>query len=80
MWAGITMHGPTPICIFEGIVNKELYVKIICETFVLYLHTTFPEAGTHRFMQDNDPKHVSRYARDFLANSNIGELLQSHLI
>ena len=41
------------------------------KTFVPYLHTTFPEAGTHRFMQDNDPKHVSRYARDFLANSDI---------
>ena len=49
--------------------NKELYVEIICETFVPYLHTTFPEAGTHRFMQDHDPKHVSRYIQDFLANS-----------
>ena len=71
VWAGISMHGPTPICIFEGIMNKELYVEIIHETFVPYLHTTFPEASTHSFMQDNDPKHVSRYARDFLANSDI---------
>ena len=64
------MHGPTPICIFKNIMNKELYVEIIRETFVLYLHTTFPEAGTHKFMQDSDPKHVSRYARD-LANCDI---------
>ena len=51
--------------------NKELYVEIIRETFLPYLCTAFPEADTHRFMQDNDSKHVSRYAQDFLANSDV---------
>lgn len=43
--------------------NKELYVEIIRETFLPYLHTAFPEADTHRFMQDNDPKRVQICSR-----------------
>ena len=65
------MQGPTPICIFEGIMTKELYVCILRETLLPFLHTTFPEASTHRFMQDNDPKHVSRCAQDFLASNGV---------
>ena len=29
VWAGISMEGRTAICIFEGIMNKELFVNIL---------------------------------------------------
>ena len=29
VWAGISLRGPTEICIFEGIKNKELYFEIL---------------------------------------------------
>ena len=71
VWAGISLQGPTPICIFEGIMRKELYVDILREALLPFLNTTFALPSTHRFMQDNDPKHVSRYAQDFMASNGV---------
>ena len=38
VWAGISMQGPTPVCIFEGIMTMELYVSIIRNTLLPFLH------------------------------------------
>ena len=65
VWAGISKKGPTGICIFEGKMDALLYCEIIRRTLLPFLQSKFPEPNSHRFMQDNDPKHCSRAAQRF---------------
>ena len=69
VWAGISCKGPTQICIFEGIMDANLYLEILRTTLLPFLSSKFPMG--HYFMQDNDPKHVSRLAKDFFRDNNI---------
>ena len=56
VWAGISKRGATKIFIFTGIMKKEFFVGSILLPFVV---ETFPDG--HRFQQDNDLKHESRF-------------------
>ena len=67
--AGISKKGPTPIVIFEGKMNACLYIEVLQSGLVPFIRRTFPDS--HRFMQDNDPKHTSRRAADFLEEEGI---------
>ena len=69
MWAGISKRGRTGICIFDGIINKELFVNIIEGTLLLFIREVYPD--THKFMQDNDPKHTSGYAQQWIEENQI---------
>ena len=69
VWAGISMRGRTGICIFEGIMKKELYIEILSRTLVSFIQDVYPES--HRFMADNDPKHTSGAAQEFLDRTGI---------
>ena len=69
MWAGISLKGPTDVIIFEGTMNAPLYVDIIRVGLLPFIHDKFPES--HRFMQDNDPKHCSILARNFFEDNGI---------
>jgi len=51
VWAGISRHGPTKICIFDGIMDADLFWNILETTLVLFIRETLPN---HRFMQDNE--------------------------
>ena len=68
VWAGISRHGATKICIFDGIMDAELFCNILETTLVPFIREKLPD---HRFMQDNDPKHTSRRAQAFFEENNI---------
>ena len=69
VWAGISTQGRTPICIFEGIMDRFLYTSILQGSLLPFIDEVYPES--HRFMQDNDPKHTSKYAADFMKENNV---------
>ena len=48
VWAGISIRGPTKICVFDGIMNAELYVEILRATLVPFITEKYAEG--HRIM------------------------------
>ena len=76
VWAGISKRGSTGICIFDGIMVKEPNVNILDKTLVPFIRAVYPEG--HRFMADNDPKHTSRYAQDYLESNGVYWWRQGH--
>ena len=64
MWAGISKRGRTGICIFDGIMKKELFVSILEGTLLPFIKDVYPDS--HKLMQDNDPKHTSGYAKEWM--------------
>ena len=65
VWAGIGWHGPTSLHI---LMNADLYIQVLQEA--LTLHKPVYASG-HCFMQDNDPKHTSRKAWEFIAENGV---------
>ena len=63
VWAGNSTRGPTGICIFEGTMDAELYVEILQNTLVPFLHEVYPW-GYH-IMHDNNRKHTFKWAIAF---------------
>ena len=50
--------------------DANFYVtQILTNGLLPFIRETFPDG--HRFQQDNDPKHTSRFARSFLEDNNI---------
>ena len=69
VWAGISKRGRTGICIFEGIMDASLYTEILQKTLLPFISEVYPT--NHRFMADNDPKHSSNEAKNFLSANNV---------
>lgn len=46
-----------------------MYTQILEQTLLPFIRDVYPNG--HKFMADNDPKHTSLYARDFLVTEGI---------
>lgn len=69
VWAGISRKGCTDVCIFKGVMDAALYIRILENTLLPFIGEQYPDQ--HRFMQDNDPKHRSNKAKTFFEDNNI---------
>ena len=69
VWAGISKRGPTGICIFEGIMDSQLYVDVLRQTLLPFIRTVYLDH--HKFMTDNDPKHTFTAAKQFPAANDM---------
>ena len=69
IWAGISMRGATRVVIFTGIMNATKYTDILTEALVPFIKSVY--ADSHRFQQDNDSKHTSRYTQAYYIREGI---------
>ena len=70
VWGGISRRGQTKIVIFEGIMESEFFtVAILKDAALPFIRHRYPDG--HRFQQDNDPKHKSKLAREFMSANGI---------
>lgn len=69
VWGGISSRGATDVVIFTGIMDAQLYTRILSTALIPFMnkHPTV----SFRFQQDNDPKHTSRVARDFFTTHGV---------
>ena len=49
--------------------DRFLYTEILDQTLVPFIQDAY--SVSHRLMMDNDPKHTSLHAREFINNNNI---------
>ena len=69
MWAGISARGATQVCVFDGIMDRYLFVEILRTTLLPFVRERYPDG--HRLIQDNDPKHTSRYATAWMESTGV---------
>ena len=69
VWGGISKRGRTGICIFEGTMDAPLYIQVLEQTLLPFFERAYPDG--HRFMADNNPKHTSKAAKDFLEEKGV---------
>ena len=69
MWGGISRKGATQLVIFNGIMDSVFYQDILNQNLIPFIEENFPDS--HRFMQDNDPKHTSRSTRAWMEEKGI---------
>ena len=69
VWAGISAKGATSVIIFTGTLTATRYTDILEAALIPFEEAHYPEQ--HRFQQDNDPKHTSRWSQNFFEEKSI---------
>ena len=70
VWGGISKKGPTPLVIFNGIMDSEFYQQaILKDSLMPFINREYPDS--HRLFQDNDPKHTSKSTAKFMEENGI---------
>lgn len=69
VWAGISKRGAMKIVMFDGILTAVRYADILTASLLLFICNVSP-CG-HCLYQDNYPKHMSRYIRDYFSANNV---------
>lgn len=68
-FAGISRRGRTNICIFTGLMDAKAYCEILSSAFIPSAKKLYPDG--YKLHQDNDPKHASRFAKNFYEKNKI---------
>ena len=61
VWAGISTRGATKI--FNQTMDATLYIEILCGFLLPFFEEKF-EGSCYQFIQDNDPKHMGKKAKE----------------
>jgi hypothetical protein len=70
VWATITRRGPSKIAMFDSIMENEFFTNsILRDNLLPFTKERFPDS--HRFQKDNDPKHRSNMAKQFMEENGI---------
>ena len=69
VWGGISARGSTSLVMFTGTLIATRYTEILETALIPFLDTYYP--NNHRFQQDNDPKHTSRWAQQYFEEKAI---------
>ena len=69
VWGGISAQGATQVVIFSGILNATRYINISDAALIPFIESHY--RTSHRFQQDNDPKHTSQWAQNYFQEKSI---------
>src|SRR5271170_265707 len=74
LWGCMTAKGVGYACRIDGRMDAQLYTNILSDELIQSLEYYGLELGNIVFQQDNDPKHTSRAARNWLDENGIETL------
>ena len=69
IWACISAKGATAVVIFTGILTATRHTDILDAALLPFIEEHYPTH--HRFQQDNNPKHTSRWAQSYFEENDI---------
>lgn len=70
VWGAISRRGASIVAIFQDIMASDFFTfNILQDTLLPFIRQKFRH--THRLQMDNDPKHTSRLAKNFMIENGI---------